>query len=298
MRSIGRYKGLLSFMLAMFAFAGAPMAQQKADLAVGIPSFNLSDVMVAPTRVVFEGKTRTAEVFLINKSTKRFTYQIAFTNHRMSESGVFTTITEPGPGERFAQDYVRYTPRRVIIDPGKTQVVRLQLTKPSGLAEGEYRSHLVFQVVPDSKKDGDPASPEEEQSITISLTPIYGISIPIIIREGATFATATLKELAFRPIGEEGKPTLDFTIYRAGNQSLHGDFIVEYVLPGKQPVQVARMAAMSVYIPLERRLISIPLTVQEGLTLRGGTLRLSFVDPRKARGAAGYLLATASAALP
>lgn len=298
MRSIRRYKRLLSFILAAFVAAGAPMAQQKADMAIGIPSFNLSDVMVAPTRVVFEGKTRTAEVFLINKSGKRFTYQIAFTNHRMSETGVFTTITEPGPGERFAQDYVRYTPRRVVIDPGKTQVVRLQLTKPSGLAEGEYRSHLVFQVVPDSKKDGDPAQPDEEQSITISLTPIYGISIPVIVREGATFASAALKELSFRPVGEEGRPTLDFAVYRSGTQSLHGDFIVEYLQPGKQPVQLARMAAMSVYVPLQRRLISVPLAVPEGLALRGGTLRLSFIDPRKVRAAAGYLLATASAALP
>ncbi|HEX2121946.1 MAG TPA: molecular chaperone, partial [Thermoanaerobaculia bacterium] len=50
------------------------------------------ELMVHPTRVVFEGNTRTAQLDLINSGTEAMTYRIAVVNRRMSETGDFVAV--------------------------------------------------------------------------------------------------------------------------------------------------------------------------------------------------------------
>ena len=106
------------------------------------------DLVVAPTRIVFEGRTRTAQLSLLNKGSAAATYRISLINMRMTEDGGFKEIDEPAPGEQFADRLIRYAPRQVVLAPGDSQAVRLLLRKPRGLEPGEYRSHLLFRAIP------------------------------------------------------------------------------------------------------------------------------------------------------
>lgn len=202
--------------------------------------FNLGDVTVAPTRIVFGGQTRTAAVSLINHSDKTFIYSLHFVNYRMLESGELQLISEAGPGEMFAGSMIRFTPRRLILEPKKSQTVRLQVLKPAGLADGEYRSHLVFQVVPDTPKDAEPAPEQEEDSLSIKLIPVYGVSIPVIIRQGATWAKASISNVVVEYGSENALPQAKFELNREGNQSVYGNIEVEYAPPGRKATIVGK----------------------------------------------------------
>ncbi len=109
-----------------------------------------SGLTIAPTRVILDGKTRVATVFLTNKGDQETTYRIMLKDKRMLESGQIVDIDTPGRDERPASEMVRYSPRRIVLAPGTNQTIRLMLRNPSAgqLEKGEYRTHLVFQSVP------------------------------------------------------------------------------------------------------------------------------------------------------
>ncbi len=53
------------------------------------------EMMIAPTRVVFEGSTRSARVSLVNSSNETKTYRISFVRKRMTEDGGIVDVDKP-----------------------------------------------------------------------------------------------------------------------------------------------------------------------------------------------------------
>ncbi|MDQ3269909.1 MAG: hypothetical protein M3Q11_06955 [Pseudomonadota bacterium] len=103
-----------------------------------------AQLMVHPTRVVLENDQRSAQLEIINNSDKPAVYRISLVNRRMDEVGGFSPIESALPGEQFVDEMVRYSPRRVSLAPGASQIIRVMARKPADLAAGEYRSHLLF----------------------------------------------------------------------------------------------------------------------------------------------------------
>jgi len=73
----------------------------------------MAQLMLYPTRIVLEGNQRSAQLELIHNGTQSATYPIALVNRRMSVTGAFAEIDTPLPGEQFAEDLLRYSPRQV-----------------------------------------------------------------------------------------------------------------------------------------------------------------------------------------
>lgn len=262
--------------------------------------FNVGDVTVAPTRIIFEGRDRTAEVILINQSEKTHSYSLQFINLRMTESGEMQQISLQEPGDFFADSMIRFTPRRVILEPKKSQVVRLQLRKPAGLAPGEYRSHLVFQVVPSTDKDEGLENPQplEEKTLGIQLIAIYGVSIPIIVREGLTSAKVALSNIEVIHSPENAAPLIRFGLERTGNQSVYGNIEAEYVQQGRTAIIVGKIKGIAVYTPNAKRIVTLPLKLPDGVSLKGGTLRVRFLDPVITKNSSFSVLASGAISLP
>ncbi|MEO8431435.1 MAG: molecular chaperone [Acidobacteriota bacterium] len=257
----------------------------------------IGDLLVAPTRIVFEGRTRAAELTLLNIGKQTATYRISFTHLRMGETGDLKEIDKAEPGDRFADDLVRYSPRQVTLDPNVAQTIRLQVRKPEGLADGEYRSHLLFRAVPpeSSQPETSVEAPEKKTGYSIRLTPIYGVSIPVIVRSGAVSVKVTLSDLEVRPPENPGDPmSLDMKIRRDGNESVYGNLRVTFVpLSGKEQV-VAVLNGVAVYTPNTQRLLRFPLQPPPGLALAKGRLKVSYVRAEQN----GDVLAAAETALP
>ena len=233
------------------------------------------DLAVAPTRVVFDGRTRSAQLSLVNKGAETATYRVIVVNMQMDETGQMQRVDGPDGGKGSAAKLFRYSPRQVTLKPGETQAVRLLLRKPGDLAAGEYRSHLLMQNVP---KDAG-LSIEQEKStegVQIRMVPIFGITIPVIVRHGATSADVALADLKVEPAAGEIKVArLHFTINRKGTRSAFGDLTATLDAGGKKTV-IGQVMRLAVYTPNETRKVSMALRLPEGTSLSGGNIHLTF----------------------
>lgn len=235
------------------------------------------NLLINPVRVVFEGNKQREEITLANTGQDTAVYAITFVQYRMTPSGSFEQIAEPDPGQHFADPYLRYFPRRVTLAPNESQIVRMQLRRSPDMVDGEYRSHLYFRAVPDERPLGEDPLPEDTTAIGVRLVPIFGITIPVIIRHGDTFVNAAFRDLEIVNTPEQ-QPQLRFTITREGNISLYGDIAVTYDAPGTEAVQIGIVRGLAVYAPNTSRSFTLPLNIPEGLDLSKGRINIRYAS--------------------
>jgi P pilus assembly chaperone PapD len=249
-----------------------------------LPFFSMAqgDLLITPRRVVFEGNKQIEEITLANTGQDTAFYSISFLQYHMTEDGSFEEITEPKPGQLFADPVLRYFPRSIELAPGESQVVRMQLRRLPNMEEGEYRSHLYFRAVPDEKPLGAEDALTDTTAIGIRLTPIFGISIPVIVRIGDLPASLTLSALTLEKT-EENRLLLQTTLNREGRKSVYGDLTADYIVPGAEPVNIGLVRGIAVYTPNTLRRFSMPLNVPEGIDLSNGKLVVRFSSSNEAR---------------
>jgi P pilus assembly chaperone PapD len=253
----------------------------------------MAGLMLHPTRLVFEKNQRASQVELINDGTESATYRISLVNRRMSDDGQIAVITEPGPGEQFADSMLVFSPRQITLAPGTAQTVRVMVRRPASLANGEYRSHLLFEKQPDPGAASS-VETQNQQGIGIVLNVLVGASIPVIVRQGETSVTAGLSHLALQR-GADGKPVIALQIDRNGTRSLYGDLQATFTPSGGAPAVAATLNGMAVYTPNPIRRTLLPVTVPAATTLAHGILRVTY---RERPDAGGKLLAEATLDLP
>jgi len=242
----------------------------------GVLAQGAGDLVIAPTRVVLEGRTRTAQLTLLNKGAATATYRISAVNMRMEEDGTVREIDKPDPGQKFADRLFRYSPRQVTLKPGAGQAIRILLRKPKDLADGEYRSHMIFRGVPDK------AGESVEQGgagdgIAVRLIPVYGISIPVIVRHGKTSANVSLTDLNIAAPDKTNKlPRLKFKINRDGSRSAFGDITATFKPDSGSEVIIGQIMRLAIYSPNAHRTVELLLRVPDGVALKGGKINLSY----------------------
>ena len=92
-----------------------------------IPVKAQGNLLVTPRRVVFDGSRRVMELNLANTGQDTARYNISFVQYRMTEDGDFEEITEPDPGQFFADRHLRFFPRTILLGPSESQTVRMQV---------------------------------------------------------------------------------------------------------------------------------------------------------------------------
>lgn len=264
--------------------------------AVLLPQAAMADLMLYPTRLVFDKNQRTTQVDLINNGAEPATYRISVVNRRMNETGELLPADPAIEGELFAAEMVQFSPRQVTLQPGTSQTVRVMIRKPASLAPGEYRSHLHFQKMPEARGATSVEAKPNDREIGIVLTALVGASIPVIVRHEAGPASVSLSHLAFQP-GATGQqpPALSLQFDRTGNSSVYGDLAISFTPRGGAEQVVGRAAGVAVYTPNPLRRARLALQPPAGLVLAKGTLRVTYRDRPEAGGA---LLAEGELAIP
>ena len=231
------------------------------------------ELLITPTRVVFKPDNIKEIINLVNTSEKIETYSVSFVQRRMNEDGSFTVVTKPDPGQNFADSHLRIYPRTITLKPGEGQVVMLQRRRNSKNKTGEYRSHLYFRSNTDYEALGETLI-ETISGVNIKLTPIYGMTIPIIFRTGNTTATATLSDINVE--SQKDNNLLNFTLNRKGNKSLYGDFTVKYSTVKGKSITIARLNGVAIYTTINRRFMTINLPKTPSLNLNEGTIKIIY----------------------
>jgi hypothetical protein len=230
---------------------------------------------VGPTRLVFEGSRRSAQLTLVNTGTATAVYRISMTRLRMTETGEFQEVQVPDSAEQFADSLVRFSPRRVELAPHVPQTVRLQLRLPADLPAGEYRSHMLFRAVSDAEPEAATAPVTNE--MRFQLKPIFGVSVPVIVRHGQTAATVDLSDLRVDLVPGADPPTrLRVVFHRSGNQSVYGD-LTATLIDGEVSEVVGVGRGVAVYTPNARRVYQLPIRLPPDARRRG-QLRVTFTE--------------------
>jgi hypothetical protein len=207
------------------------------------------DLLISPLRVVFENGKKLQEINLANTGKDTADYVITMINLRMKEDGSFEQIDTPDAGQNFAEKFVRFFPHRVSLAPGEAQSVKVQVVKSGEMSMGEYRSHLYFRSVPKERPLGDTEPKKDSNAISIKLTPIYGITIPVIIRIGEVKADVSLSDVALDVTDPNAPPRLSVTFNREGNISVYGDMTINYVAPDGKTTLAKLIKGIGVYTP-------------------------------------------------
>jgi len=279
MQTVMQQAFLKRFFLAVFT-AALMITGSLPDNTVFAQS--AGDLIVAPTRVVFEGRTRSAQLSIANKGSTTATFRISVVNMKMAPDGRMSEISRPEKGQLFADKLFRFSPRQVTLKPGDSQAIRLLLRKPKNLKDGEYRSHLFMRALPkDAGQSIEQATGQTD--VQIKLIPIFGITIPVIVRQGKIETTSRLSELKVTaPYPSDKMQRLKFTINRDGNGSVFGD-LTATLKPanGGDDIVVGQVQRLAVYTPNKTRNIEMVLRVPDGVSLSGGKLTLDFMTTDK-----------------
>jgi len=253
-------------------------------LLSGLPLkvFSQGNLLITPRRVVFEGMVKTQELNLANTGKDTARYNVSIIQYRMNDDGSFVEITEPDPGQNFADKNIRFFPRSVTLAPNEAQVVKMQLTKTNTLTPGEYRSHVYFRAVPMEKALGEEEARKDSAGISVQLIPIFGITIPVIIRVGESTTKVTLTDLAVE-MANDTLPRLRMTFNRTGNMSVYGDISVKYTSAEGKVTEVGIVKGIAVYTPNTLRRFQLDLKRLPEINYRKGSLTVEYTTQSDAK---------------
>lgn len=211
----------------------------------------IGDLLVAPTRLVLDGR-KGAEVILNNIGDEPATYRISMEFRRMTADGGLEDVAAPTEADKLARDMIVYAPRRITLAPHQPQSIRVSARPPAGLADGEYRVHMLFRAIP-------PANPvvktdEPPKGVSFALIPVYGVTIPVIVRLGNLEAKAGISNVQLQR--HDGKSFVTLDLSRTGGRSTFGEV---RVLKAGVKAPIASQSAVAVYTEVGSRKVEIPV---------------------------------------
>ena len=233
------------------------------------------DLLVTPRRVVFNGSQRVVELNLANTGQDTAQYNVSIIQYRMTEEGAFEEITEPDPGQFFADKNLRFFPRMVTLAPNEAQTVKMQVINQDRMAPGEYRSHVYFRAVPKETALGFEDQNQDTTALSVRLIPIFGITIPVIIQVGASNTEVSLSDLSVEAVNDTTN-RLHMTFNRTGNMSVYGDLKVVHIAPDGTQTNVGTINGIAVYTPNAMRKFRFDLDRTKNVNYKSGKLRITY----------------------
>lgn len=283
----------------------APVALAQAQPQAPAETPSGADLSISPKRVVLGSADRAATLYIFNRGTQAATFGLSVGDRVMTPDGRIRNPEElAGAADaasalanlKSATAFVSFAPRRVTLQPGQSQTIRLRALRPADLAEGEYRTHLTITGVPpeDTGLTAEQAVAPTEGSLSVKIVTLFSVSLPVVVRQGKVEAAAAIEgarlESRDTPQGPRAEISLD--LVRRGGASLYGDVEVRAMKGGKPGEVVGGMRGVGVYAETDRRHMAVPLSVQPA---HGQAYQILFRDDDTQPGTA---LATTSFTAP
>lgn len=253
--------------IAAAALLAAPFFSIATAAQAGI-----GDLLVAPTRIVLDGRNA-AEIVLNNIGEEPATYRISVEFRRMTPDGSLEDVKDPTDADKVAADMILYAPRRVTLAPHEPQAIRIAARPPQGQPDGEYRVHMLFRAIPPATPVVQATAASEQKGLRFQLTPVYGVTIPVIVRLGNLQATAGIANVHLET-AKDGSSAVGVDLTRTGSRSTFGE--VRVLRAGvKEPVAIQK--AVAVYTELNSRHLSVPVNPDFKGTL-AGPVKVQYVE--------------------
>ena len=231
------------------AFRGAAIA------LAGIAAAPLlgNAVLVAPHAIFIDHRTRTAQVTLANPGAEPEEVDLAFAfGFPATDSAgqpYVRLFDEPADSFPSAAGWIRAFPRRVRLEPGQRQVVRLLATPPADLADGEYWTRLIVT----SKRGQEVAVTDTTMraGLTLELRTIVSLTY----RKGDVRTGVAIDAFDARVVGDSLVARL--AVHREGNGAYLG--VARFAVMGREAAMHEWAVPIAVYYDMDRR-FAFPLT--------------------------------------
>jgi len=244
-------------------------------IALTFPNlFGQGNLLVTPVRVIFDGQKQKEDLNITNVGNDSAIFIMSFIHHRMNPDGSLTML-QKGDSLTSAEKYLRIFPRRIKLGPNESQTIRLQYRKVQGMTEGEYRSHLYFRADKKAAPLGMEDKKRDSTKMAVQITAIFGISIPVIIRNGNLTAQNSISDVALTAL-TDSTSLLKFQINRTGNRSSYGNLKVEYNDKTGKKTVLSNANGVGVYTEIQARTMSLLLRWPAGIRQKDGKLKIMY----------------------
>lgn len=220
-------------------------------------------VAVSPVALYIDDRTRTGTLTLFNPGTRpeEVAIDFAFGYPTSDSTGeVSVGIVEEAPaGEPSAVAWLRAFPRRLVLEPGQRQVVRVMVQPPPELAPGEYWARVLVRG-----RGGQPPIEQQQGDVRVQIEVETVVIVALSYRNGAVETGIRIANASAVLAGDTVAATIDFE--RAGNAAFIGRVRAE-VLDANGRVIGTAEDVLAVYRQIRRRL-QIPVTGATGQALR------------------------------
>lgn len=221
------------------------------------PIFSMANVTISPLEVILTPQKRTAEVIVVNTKNTKETYRLSLVDKVMLHNG--SMVDKSGLDSAMRNVFI--TPREITLNGKGTQTVRVMLRNAEGLQDGEYKTHLTLRHIPENLTQNSAPSGD---ALSMSITPKYGISIPVFVHIGKLTLTAKIDSV--KVIGKEAIVKMSYS----GNRSLRGQVNLY-----QGNTLVGSMKNAAIYKSVDFRTFSIPLNNKYR---NGRSIKVEYID--------------------
>ena len=273
---------LAASLLALTSLGADRAAAQGATNGVG------ANLNISPKRVTFDRADRSATIYVFNQGNAPGTFDVTLVDRVMLPDGQIIPLSDAeGKPEdkpyvdrlKSAQSMLVVTPRRVTLQPGKGQTIRIRAsTGAAGAAgaaagapaAGEYRTHLTVATIPprDAGLTAEQAADPTNQELRFQINSVFGLSIPVVLRVGPPDVRGVIEsaKYAMMTVSADGvappKPTpvVTFDLVRQGPNSLFGNLEVRSLKDRPNATPLAAARGLGVYPEIDRRQVQMFLS--------------------------------------
>lgn len=203
---------------------------------------------VSPTRVFINDGRNSSGISILNRSDETLVYTFEWERRVRSKDGKETFLLKDGETYdhyKPADPYLVFSPRRVVIEPGETQRVRIFARRPADMEPGEYRSHL--KITSDSLEDPEKPNISEGFGGTLTIRP--AMSIPVMLRTGKT--VVDVKITGANIVREGNVDVAKIGMANSSTRSIYGWSLFKCTKPGVAEPVLAKSNGFRLYYETE-----------------------------------------------
>jgi P pilus assembly chaperone PapD len=225
-------------------------------------------VTVSPTALYITSRNPSALLTLINTGSRpeEIELAIAFGYPVSDSAGVLRVdiVDSAAAGEPSLTSFLRVFPRRLVLQPGQRQVVRVMVAMPASAANGEYWGRVLVK-----SRGGEPPIEQSQGNVRMQLALETTLATAVFFQKGDVKTGISIPAADARRMGDSVVFTLD--LKRENNAAFLGRVRAELVnASGATVAEVEDVTA--VYRAVRRRFV-----LRTGSTLPPGQYTVRYL---------------------
>ena len=227
-----------------------------------VPPLAGQGVLIAPTTVIIDARSRTSSILLVNQGEEPAEVDIStFFAYTITDSTGQLQLHTPESAETglvSAAEWIRAFPRRMTIAPRSQQTVRLLVTPPADLPDGEYWARLAVLA----RGGRVPLESSADTSlVNVGLSIEVRTLLPVLYRKGKVETGVAISGLRAERVADS--IVVRGRLERQGNAAMIGTLRSELVDSAGR-VRASFSQPISTYLALEPRFVAPSDSVPPG----------------------------------